>query len=142
MARNTTRGRRGRPSWEPTEAQRKDVLAMAGFGFPLGDIAKALGVSIPTLRKHCKSELGRGHVIADAKVANTLFSVATDPRHPRCVTAAIWWEKTRRGLNAPTASEESPGKKERAAQAAQTAGEDTIWGEDLKYDGNVIKLER
>src|SRR2546430_2846298 len=46
-----------RPVWTPTDAQRRQAETMAAYGIPEADIARALGVSKPTLRKHCGSEL-------------------------------------------------------------------------------------
>ena len=45
--------------WTPTDAQRRQAETMAAYGIPEADIARVLGVSKPTLRKHCGTELGR-----------------------------------------------------------------------------------
>ena len=49
-----------RPVWTPTDAQRRQAETMAAYGIPEADIARVLGVSKPTLRKHCGSELDTG----------------------------------------------------------------------------------
>jgi hypothetical protein len=49
-----------RPLWTPTNAQRRQAETMAAYGIPEADIARVLGVSKPTLRKHCGTELDTG----------------------------------------------------------------------------------
>lgn len=85
-----------RKPYEPTEAQRKQVLAMSAYGVPESDIALVVGIDAKTLRKHFRSELDRGHVEANAKVAESLFRKATSDGS-QSVTAAIFWLKTRAG---------------------------------------------
>jgi hypothetical protein len=46
---------------------------MAAYGIPEADIARVLGVSKPTLRKHCGTELDTGATRANSKVADFLF---------------------------------------------------------------------
>ena len=62
-----------RPLWTPTDAQRRQAETMAAYGIPEADIARVLGVSKPTLRKHCGSELDTGATRANSKVADFLF---------------------------------------------------------------------
>ena len=88
-----------RPVWTPTVAQRRQAETMAAYGIPEAEIARVLGVSKPTLRKHCGTELG-----ANSKVADFLFygicggtgKPAFKDERAR-VTAAIFWMKTRGG---------------------------------------------
>ena len=49
-----------RPVWTPTDAQRRQAETMAAYGIPEANIARVLGVSKPTLRKHCGTELDTG----------------------------------------------------------------------------------
>ena len=81
-------------SFEPTEEQRKTVRAMSGFGIPQDDIATLLEIDAKTLRKHFRRELDRGMVEATAKVAQSLFLMATQGKN---VAAAIFWMKARAG---------------------------------------------
>ena len=60
------------------------------------DIARVVGIDPKTLRKHYPEELATGHIKATAKVAEFLFRKATT-EGPQCVTAAIFWLKTRGG---------------------------------------------
>ena len=62
-----------RPVWTPTDAQRRQAETMAAYGIPEADIARVLGVSKPTLRKHCDTELDTGATRANSKVADFLF---------------------------------------------------------------------
>ena len=82
----------GRPAFEPTDAERKQVEALSGYGLPLEQIAVLVrdGIDADTLRKYFSTELQSGKAKANAKVGQTLFNkvMAGD------TTAAIWWSKT------------------------------------------------
>jgi hypothetical protein len=82
----------GRPAFEPTDAERKQVEALSGYGLPIDQIGSLVrdGIHIDTLRVHFSSELQSGKAKANAQVGKTLFSkvMAGD------TTAAIWWSKT------------------------------------------------
>jgi hypothetical protein len=82
----------GRPAFEPTDAQRKQVEAWSGYGLPIDQIGALVrdGISVDTLRSHFNLELQSGKAKANAQVGKTLFSkvMAGD------TTAAIWWSKT------------------------------------------------
>ncbi|WP_144185795.1 hypothetical protein [Elioraea rosea] len=80
--------------FEPTEEQRRTVRAMSGFGIPQEDIATFLEIEPKTLRRHFRRELDRGMVEATAKVAQSLFQMATTGNN---VAAAIFWMKARAG---------------------------------------------
>jgi 5,10-methylene-tetrahydrofolate dehydrogenase/methenyl tetrahydrofolate cyclohydrolase len=80
--------------YEPTPDQRRTVKTMAGFGVPHLDIATFLGIDAKTLRKHFREELDRGTTEANAKVAQSLFQMATQGKN---VAAAIFWMKARAG---------------------------------------------
>jgi hypothetical protein len=77
---------------------------MASYGIPQDAIAKVLGVTGPTLRRHCASELATGAARTITKVADFLYvgivgSEAVPPiADDRArVTAAIFFLKTRGG---------------------------------------------
>ena len=70
------------------------VRAMAGFGVPHEGIATLLDIDPKTLRKYFRRELDRGSVEATAKVAQSLFTMATQDKN---VAAAIFWMKARAG---------------------------------------------
>ena len=90
----------GRPSYKPTDEQRKMVEAMSSVGIQQDNIAKVLGISKPTLEKYFREELDVADVKANAKVAANLFRQATKD-DPRSVVAAIFWMKTRMGWKEP-----------------------------------------
>jgi hypothetical protein len=86
----------GRRSHKPDPFHRRQVEAMAGYGVPETDIARVLAIDPKTLRRHYRDELDTGQIKATAKVAEFLFRKATT-EGPQCVTAAIFWMKTRGG---------------------------------------------
>ena len=98
------------PSLEPTDEQRRLVRALAGFGVPQDDIAKHLDIDPKTLRKHFRPDIDRGALEANAKVAQSLFQMATQGGN---VAAAIFWMKVRGGWSekprpGPAAAEDAP----------------------------------
>ena len=80
--------------FEPTDEQRRTVKALSGYGVPHEGIAVHIGIDPETLRKHFRDELDRGSVEATAKVAQTLFHLATVDRN---VASVIFWMKARAG---------------------------------------------
>jgi hypothetical protein len=105
----------GRPSWQPTDEQRKMVEAMAGYGVPHDDIAAVLDVAPKTLRKHCDRELRIGKIKANANVGKSLYEQACGApaqfdedgnqvraELPRVVSAAIFWAKAQMGWKETT----------------------------------------
>lgn len=82
----------GRPSFEPSETERKQVEALSGYGLPLDQIAVLVrkGISVDTLTKYFSDELISGKAKANSQVGRTLFQKATGGD----TTAMIWWTKT------------------------------------------------
>lgn len=82
----------GRPAFEPTEAERKQVEAMSGYGLPIEQIAILVrgGIDADTLRKHFSEELIAGKAKANGQIGRTLFQKAMGGD----TTAMIWWSKT------------------------------------------------
>jgi len=82
----------GHKPFEPTDAERKQVEALSGYGLPIEQIAVLVreGIDTDTLRKHFSTELLSGKAKANGQVGKTLFQkvMAGD------TTAAIWWSKT------------------------------------------------
>ncbi len=94
---------RGRPKYEPTEKDRKQVKALVGYGVKHEDIAKVIynpatgeGISKQTLHNYYKKELGEGSVIANGKVAQSLYNKALGGGQGS-TAAAIFWLKARAG---------------------------------------------
>ena len=82
----------GQPPFKPTDAERKQVEAMSGYGLPIEQIAILIrnGIDADTLRKHFASELVAGKAKANSGVGRTLFQKAMGGD----TAAMIWWSKT------------------------------------------------
>ena len=96
----------GRPPHQATDANRKQVETLAGFGITEDDIAMSLEISKPTLIKHYRRELDMGHIKANSAVAQSLYKKATG-EGASAVTAAIFWLKTRAGWKETVVNEHS-----------------------------------
>jgi hypothetical protein len=82
----------GRPAFEPTDAERKQVEALSGYGLPIDQIAVLVrdGIHVDTLRSHFANELISGKAKANGQIGKTLFQKAMGGD----TTAMIWWSKT------------------------------------------------
>lgn len=116
----------GRPPFQPTAEMAKMVETLAAFGVPQDAIAKTIGCTPPTMRKYFGDQLEVAATKANAKVAETLFKIATNPDHPKSAICCMFWLKTRARW-AEAAPEAGPGKKETAATVAATAEKGTHW---------------
>jgi len=70
-------GSRGRPPHVPTDEKRRIVVVLLAFGRKEEDVAAALGITPPTLRKHYFRELkvrADARARLDAKLLGTLMS--------------------------------------------------------------------
>jgi hypothetical protein len=103
----------GRPAFKPTETERETVQAMAAYGIPQDRMVLVIRrprgrgrvlhpISENTLRKHFRDELDTGEVMANSKVAETLYKTAVDRKHRGHVAAAIFWLKSRAGWSERT----------------------------------------
>jgi predicted transcriptional regulator len=131
---------RGRPAFKPTQLHRRKVEQYVCGGMSHDAIAKVLGVSDETLRKHFAAELSTGAERRRAEVIDLLFASARKGN----VTAQKKLEEmsgrsvAEAAFTAPEAEDAKPakvpklGKKEVAAQDAETAGAGTAWGDDLQ----------
>lgn len=94
---------------------------MAGMGLTPAEIAVLQGVTVKTLRKHCRLELREASPKANAAVALALFKQATgtdgEKKNP---VAAMFWLKCRAGWNdrPDTLKEGLEGKKAARQEAA------------------------
>jgi hypothetical protein len=120
---------------EPTEKDRKTVESMAGYGIPPDEIARVIGISVPTMRKWYAYELDTGHIKANSQVAQSLYQKAMGSGQG-AVTACIFWLKVRAHWVEPKPWDEAPiGRKEQLQQAAATAGgANTEWATDLEVN--------
>src|SRR5262245_32694063 len=121
----------GRPAHAPAEKDRKTVESLAGFGISEEKIARLIGVDGKTLRKYYRNELDLGQDKANSTVAQNLYRIATGSS-PQAVNAAKFWLACRAGWKeSVVGSAEYTSKKEERALAAQRAGLDSEWGDDL-----------
>ena len=84
----------GRPSHDPTPLAKNFVESATLAGIPHDVISDALGISKHTLYKHYRQTLDNALARANAKVANTLFQMATSGKN---TSATIFWMKTKMG---------------------------------------------
>jgi len=84
-----------KPSFKPTEEERKLVEQMTAVGIPQESVCKVVrdGIDDKTLRKHFRKELDTAKIKANAKIGGTLFNKAINGD----TTAAIFWAKTQMG---------------------------------------------
>ncbi|HEL4115239.1 TPA: hypothetical protein UM349_000445 [Stenotrophomonas maltophilia] len=66
-----------RPAHKPTKATQLKVAVAAGGGMRHEEIANALGITIPTLRKHYATELSSGASLKRMEVLAVAFRSAT-----------------------------------------------------------------
>lgn len=85
----------GRKPFEPTDAERKQVEAMSGYGVPFEQIAALIreGICIDTLRDKFATELVNGKAKANAQIGKGIFQKAMAGD----TTAQIWWSKCQMG---------------------------------------------
>jgi AraC-like DNA-binding protein len=81
-----------RPRFAPSDQQRQLVKSLAAYGIGQEEIARKIGVSAKTLRRHFREELDRGATDANAKVAQAMYKMATSGEFP---AATIFWLKCR-----------------------------------------------
>ncbi len=103
---------RGRPAFAPNDKQRGQVEAMHVCGCPEKDIAVALNISEPLLRKHFRAELDVSLTKLKVEISNWLVNsilgktgngILTDERAR--ATLGIFWLKTRAGWKETTVLE-------------------------------------
>jgi hypothetical protein len=82
----------GRPPFVPTDADRKQVEALSGYGLPVHQIAALIqgGISVDLLYDHFRDEMVSGKAKANSQIAQTLFQKAKGGSE----SAMIWWTKS------------------------------------------------
>jgi hypothetical protein len=75
-----------------TPKDRETVKAMVAYGIKQIEIAAVIGISVPTLEKNFRAEIDTGAAQANAKVASSMYKMATTghPVHVRFQAAAFW----------------------------------------------------
>lgn len=136
------RDKAGRPEHVRTEENVNKIMMLIAFGFKNSEVAAAIGVSQPTLRKHYFQALDQRRVaglMLKAKHFEAVYTKAIVDRdstmlkelgkliekHDLAEVASKFGEQT-------GAARTKMGKKQVAQVEAQTAGEGSDWGDDLQ----------
>lgn len=134
-------GRKGRPPHNPTLENRRKVMVLAAFDKNEEQIAAALAITPPTLRKHYFREL-RGRLEARHRVEGKLLVALLTEVDKGNVSAIdkLFKRFDRHDLAIgnvvrPVKATKGPkkGKKETAIEQAHSAHEGTPWGGLLKH---------
>lgn len=109
----------GRPPHVPTEESREEVEILVASGMRVWQIAKALGISEPTLNEHYPDELDGGKAKKTAKMVMAQYRAGIEGN----VSAQKAWLSQNLAIEkAPPSRQATPqGKKEAAQHAAQEA---------------------
>jgi hypothetical protein len=87
-----------RPTFVPTEEQRRTVKSLAAYGIKQEGIARVLRMRSPkTLRKHFREELILGEIEGVAQVAQTHYQMAKSGKH--AISTINFLDKRRRWLD-------------------------------------------
>lgn len=109
------------PIHKPDDGIGKQVKTMAAFGLVDDEIAAIVGIKVSVLQKTYQKELTTANPEMVARVAQSMFRMATDSNKPN-VTAAIFWLKCRGGWSEEGAKS-SLGKKDQRKVAAGRVAE-------------------
>lgn len=132
------RGRGGRKRHRRLPQVAEKIGVMRATGAKVEDVAAALGLSEPTLRKYYFRELSGGAQIARRVLVEAMWkkALAGNVSAAKFIRdefpkgdAEAFVNQSRPAQAAPLAT--PTGKKEAAQLAAQTAGQGTDWGDDL-----------
>ncbi|MCA6311245.1 hypothetical protein [Phenylobacterium sp.] len=134
------RGRGGRKRHRRLPQVAEKIGVMRATGATVEDVASALGLSEPTLRKYYFRELSEGAQIARRVLVEAMWKKAIEgnvsaakfirDEFPKGdAEAFVNASRPAQTGAAPLAT--TTGKKEAAQLAAQTAGQGTDWGDDL-----------
>src|SRR5262249_48022528 len=127
MAKKVNRG--GRPSYQPTEKDRRIVELLIGFGMPAREVARAIGIgSTATLYKYFRTEIDCGAAKVQGDLVANLYRIARGS-NAAAVRAIIFALQARFGWSLYMPAKEPPalGKKAELELAAQAAHEHTSW---------------
>lgn len=139
-------GKRGRPQHIATQKNRSKVMMLLAMGWSNERIAQALGITAPTLRKNYFRELKvreDARARLDGALADRLWTKAMGGSVAALKEFRKLMERNDLMLGQhqfyhpqPEQKKKDPklGKKEQAALDAETAGQDTGWGDDLRLN--------
>ncbi len=88
--------KRGKPSYVPTEQDAAWVRNLVAGAVAEDRIARMLGISAKTLRKHYRDAIRVGQTKIDAISVSALVTAMTAGGREG-VLAAIWWQRSRMG---------------------------------------------
>ncbi|HVI92291.1 MAG TPA: hypothetical protein VM659_28635 [Dongiaceae bacterium] len=130
-------------AFRPTAVQRRDVMLFKAGGMSDDGIATELGICRNTLLKHFAIELAAAHQKEMAANLRRLRKAAnagnvTAIRHLDHKFGLVAAEDAFTGDSRREPRSTVKGKKEQAADAAETAGVGTGWGNDLKTPGTRV----
>ena len=83
--------------FQPTDAQREQVMDMVAAGIEQRPIALVLKISVDMLVKHFRAELDDGQEIRNAQIGGDIVHSAHDKAAPDHKTMKIYYSKTRMG---------------------------------------------
>jgi hypothetical protein len=81
----------------PAPFQREAVEECIGLGLTHDQVAKVMGISLGTLKRHYKDELELGRITKVAALSRTMFEIGTDKTHKGVVAAGMYLLKTQGG---------------------------------------------
>lgn len=136
------REKAGRPEHVPTEQNVNKIMMLLAFGYKNHEIAAAVGLSQPTMRKHYLQALSQRRIASLVLRAKHFEAVYTKAivekdssmlkelgklldKHDLAEVASKFGEASGK------AARQKLGKKEVAQLQAETAGEGSDWGDDL-----------
>lgn len=133
----------GRPRHEPTGRSRDRVRILVAAGMGTAEIAVALGISEPTVRRHYAAELATGGAEKRAELIERLYRTAmagntTALREMLAMIDKAALERVADTVDARAQSDaasrkpETPGKKEQAAEDARTIAVTSKWAAVLR----------
>ena len=85
---------RAKHRYKPNDDDRRQVKALVGFGLTIPQIAVVMSKGEATIKRHFKTEIRSGKLVATSMVAQSLFKTATEGKGSPQVSAAIIWLKT------------------------------------------------
>lgn len=122
----------GSPMHEPTQASRNLVLLCGAMGQTQEQMAALIGISETTLKLHYAAELKDGGRKILTGIAGNLARIAQDPNHPKCVTAAIFWLKTKGGFRDESRTEDPDNPEEKVTFTINIGGSGPQPGDKAK----------
>lgn len=134
-------GRRGRPEFKPTAAQRRAVSIAAGAGMTHEEIAIGMGIARNTLEKHFQAELS---VVAYQRRLEVLGAMHKSAMKGSVAAQKAYIALTPAAAAPPIPKEEPMGKKAQAQADAVSAEKGTEWDDliGVGASSNVVALRQ